>query len=212
MRPSPGIVDRDAVTVGPDLYLASTSPRRRALLAAACIPFALCEPGPEYLPGGGDEHTSVDGDPELLARERARRKGLGASLVDPTVPVLAVDTVVDLDGVELGKPSDRADAERMLRQLAGREHRVHTAHCLCLPAIGTCVEEVSHATVRCGPVVEASLRHYLDSGQWRGKAGSYGMQDDAQDFFALVDGAFDTVVGLHVPAVQRLLRTLRERS
>lgn len=196
----------------PDLYLASTSPRRKALLAAAGIPFALCEPGPEYLPGGGDEHTSVDGDPCALAAERARRKGLGARPPAPQVPVLAVDTVVDLDGVELGKPSDRAHAERMLRQLAGRTHLVHTAHCLSLSARGLHVEEVSHATVRCGPVVEASLQRYLDSGQWRGKAGSYGMQDDAQDFFALVDGAFDTVVGLHVPAVQRLLLALRGRS
>ena len=191
-----GIADRLVVTSVPDLYLASTSPRRKALLAAACITFALCEPGPEYLPGSGDEHTSVLGDPVALAAERARRKGLGAEPPDPGRPVLAVDTVVDLDGVEFGKPSDR----------------VHTAHCLSLPSRGLYVEEVSHATVRCGPVVEASLQHYLDSGQWRGKAGSYGMQDDAQDFFALVDGAFDTVVGLHVPAVHRLLAALRSRS
>jgi septum formation protein len=207
-----GIADRLVVTSVPDLYLASTSPRRKALLAAACITFALCEPGPEYLPGSGDEHTSVLGDPVALAAERARRKGLGAEPPDPGRPVLAVDTVVDLDGVEFGKPSDRVHAERMLRQLAGRMHRVHTAHCLSLPSRGLYVEEVSHATVRCGPVVEASLQHYLDSGQWRGKAGSYGMQDDAQDFFALVDGAFDTVVGLHVPAVHRLLAALRSRS
>lgn len=200
------------MTAVPDLYLASTSPRRKALLAAAGMSFALCEPGPEYLPGGGDEHTSVHGEPVALACERARRKGLGARPPVANVPVLAVDTVVDLDGVELGKPSDRAHAERMLRQLAGRTHRVHTAHCLSLPALGLHVEEVSHATVRCGPVVEASLQRYLESAQWRGKAGSYGMQDDAQDFFALVDGAFDTVVGLHVPAVQRLLQALRGRS
>lgn len=200
------------MTSVPALYLASTSPRRKALLAAAGIPFALCEPGPEYAPGGGDEHTSVAGDPSALAAERARRKGLGASPPTAHVPVLAVDTVVDLDGVELGKPSDRAHAERMLRQLAGRSHRVHTAHCLSLPARGLHVEEVTHATVRCGPVVEASLQRYLASEQWRGKAGSYGMQDDAQDFFALVDGAFDTVVGLHVPAVQRLLLALRRGS
>lgn len=206
-----GIADRLAVTSVPILYLASTSPRRKALLAAAGIAFALCEPGPEYAPGSGDEHTSMHGDPVALAVERARRKGLGSLPPESGRPVLAVDTVVDLDGLELGKPSDRAHAERMLRQLAGRTHRVHTAHCLSLPARGLYVEEVSHATVRCGPVAEASLQHYLDSAQWRGKAGSYGMQDDAQDFFALVDGDFDTVVGLHVPAVQRLVLAMRGR-
>jgi len=190
----------------PELWLASTSPRRSELLARAGLRFACCAPGPEY-PSGGDEHGSEPGEPAALALQRAARKGEGASVPDPTVPVLAVDTVVDLDGHELGKPRDRAQAEAMLRALAGRTHRVHTAH--WLGHGGRSWSVVATAVVACGEHAPGALERYLDSGQWRGKAGSYGVQDEAQGFFAVVAGAYDTVVGLHVPAVVELLALAR---
>lgn len=190
-----------------DLWLASTSPRRRDLLARAGIRFELCTPGAEYEAGAGGEHDSEAGDPAALAMARAARKGAGAVVPDPDVPVLAVDTVVELDGRELGKPRDRAEAEAMLRALAGRQHRVHTGH--WLGRGGCCWTALASATVACAAHDEQALQHYLDSGQWRGKAGSYGVQDDAQAFFRVVTGDFDTVVGLHVPAVRELLRQAR---
>lgn len=195
-----------------DLFLASTSPRRRALLEQAGLRFALCEPGPEYLPGSAGEFASEPGSPAAHATARAVRKALGANVPESGIPVLAVDTVVDLDGEELGKPADRDQAERMLRRLAGRRHAVHTAHCLWLPASGARGEALHSAVVACGLLEAERLGRYLDSGQWRGKAGSYGVQDDAQDFFRLVEGAFDTVVGLHVPAVRALLARLGRPS
>ena len=162
--------------------------------------------------GAGDEHSSEAGDPARLAQERAARKAVGAIVPEPRVPVLAVDTVVDLEGVELGKPADRDHAERMLRQLAGRIHRVHTAHCLRLAATGRVLTRTSHATVWCGPIDPVGLRRYLDSSQWQGKAGSYGLQDDAQSFFRLVEGSFDTVVGVHVAAVLAMLEEVGGRA
>lgn len=195
-----------------DLFLASTSPRRRELLTRAGIRFALCEPGPEYSCGGTDHTHQEVGEPTALALGRARRKALGATVLDPDVPVLGVDTVVDLDGRELGKPFDRGDAERMQRLLAGRDHRVHTAHVLVLPASGQCVDELASAVVACRVPSDADLARYLDSGEWRGKAGSYGIQDGSQTFLHLVSGSFDTVVGLHVDAVLRLLGRLRGRA
>jgi septum formation protein len=200
------------VSASLDLYLASTSPRRSALLQQAGLRFALCEPGAEYAPGGGDEHRSVQGDPLALAIERARRKGTGAIVPMSRAPVLAVDTVVDLDGHELGKPRDRDHAEQMLRLLSGRLHRVHTAHYLRCPVSGRTLERAASAVVACGPLDAARLARYLDSGQWRGKAGSYGVQDDAQDSFRVIDGSLDTVVGLNVPTVRELLQALRGPS
>lgn len=192
-----------------DLYLASTSPRRSALLTSAGFRFELCAPGPEYVSGGGHEHISERGEPITLAMERAVRKGLGAVVADPLIPVLAVDTVVDLDGQELGKPRDRGAAEVMLRSLTNRRHRVHTAHFLRLVHSGRTELLVSSAEVQCGQPDPAEFARYLDSEQWRGKAGSYGVQDDAQGFFRVVEGSFDTVVGLHVMAVRELLQRLR---
>lgn len=187
-----------------DLLLASKSPRRRQLLAAAGLRFEICEPGAEY-DGALTEHDSEIGDPRQLCALRARRKALGAR-GRGEVAVLAVDTVVDLDGRELGKAPDRAAAEVMLRALAGREHRVHTAH--CLRRGGLVVEELLTSTVACREPTQHELRLYLDSGAWRGKAGAYGIQDEQQSFLQLVEGAFDTVVGLHVPAVRRLLQAI----
>ncbi len=192
-----------------ELYLASTSPRRRQLLDRAGVRYALCEPGPEYEAGGASEHRSEAGDPLALAQERARRKAVGARSPDAHVPVLGVDTVVDLDGIELGKPRDRSEAERLLRCLAGRRHCVHTAHCLVVPASRRVAVACATSVVECGTPSPTVLQLYLDSEQWRGKAGAYGIQDEAQQFFSLVAGSFDTVVGLHVAAVVELLAAVR---
>jgi septum formation protein len=193
-----------------DLYLASKSPRRRQLLTEAGISFLLCEPGEEYV-DAACEHEGEVGEPRELAQSRARRKAFGARPDGDSVPVLAVDTVVDLQGCELGKASDRHAAQGYLKRLAGREHRVHTAHCLVVPGRGEqAFEELASSTVVARMPTEDQIARYLDSEQWRGKAGGYGIQDPAQDFLELVDGHFDTVVGLHVAAVQRLLMAFGE--
>ena len=70
---------------------------------------------------------------------------------------------------------------------------------------GHLVEEIADAVVECRAPDAAELERYLDSGEWRGKAGGYGIQDAGQSFLTLAGGAFDTVVGLHVGAVRRLL-------
>ncbi len=97
----------------------------------------------------------------------------------------------------------------MLRRLAGVEHHVHTAHCLFDPESGRVVEAMASASVGCNPIVEAELVAYLDSGDWRGKAGAYGIQDPSQSFLRIVHGPFDAVVGLHVDTVRQLLAQLQ---
>lgn len=194
----------------PELYLASKSPRRRQLLADAGFRFELCEPGAEYR-DGVHEHVCEAGDPRALCRARAERKARGAVAASRGAPVLAVDTVVDLGGDELGKAADRAAARAMLRRLAGRAHHVHTAHCLVWGGVER--TELVSAVVRCDELEDAALDAYLDSGEWRGKAGAYGIQDAAQSFLHLQDGAFDCVVGLHVATVRSLLtRVTREHG
>ena len=190
------------MSLAPDLYLASKSPRRSQLLAEAGIRFELCEPGQEY-EGRGHEHQSEVGDPRRLCRLRAERKARGAALARPVAPVLAVDTVVDVGGVELGKAADRGAARAMLRRLLGRTHEVHTAHCVVWRDVER--TEVVSATVRGDAVDDAAIERYLDTDEWRGKAGAYGIQDRAQSFLHLQAGAFDGVMGLHVATVRSLL-------
>ena len=180
------------------LILASTSPRRAALLTAAGIPFELGVPGPEPTAAGAPAERAV-------ARARSKAE-LAPRPEGAAVLVLGVDTVVDVDGEELGKPRDRAHAAAMLQRLCGRMHRVHTAHCLVDSRTGACRGELATAVVAGRAATAAEIDAYLDGGEWRGKAGGYGIQDRSQSFLTLAAGAFDTVVGLHVAAVERLLR------
>lgn len=183
------------------LALASSSPRRSQLLSAAGIAFVLAEPGPE---------PESSGTPPELAVARARSKACGAKLPPgQRLPLLGVDTVVDVTGREFGKPRDRAEAAAMLAALAGRRHCVHTAHCLYDPNTGQRHEELATAEVTCAVPSASELAAYLDSGDWRGKAGAYGIQDATQSFLTMHAGAYDTVVGLHVEAVRRLLLRMR---
>jgi septum formation protein len=179
------------------LWLASTSPRRRDLLRAAGIAFEPTEPGPE--PAG-------DGPPRQRAVQRARAKADGAAARDGLV--LGVDTVVELDGVEIGQAADPGEARAALLALSGREHRVHTAHCLLARGSGRRAEAVATARVRCAVLQPAQLERYLASGAWRGKAGSYGIQDAECGFMELVAGERDTVVGLSLRCVRQLLAEL----
>ncbi len=144
---------------------------------------------------------------------RAREKACGARFeAHAGLPVLGVDTVVDLEGVEFAKAESRAQAEDMLRRLAGRVHQVHTGHCLFDPATGWTEEELATAEVAFAVPSEAALAAWLDSGLWRGKAGAYGIQDPLAAFASLAAGALDTVIGMHVDAVLRLLARIETRG
>lgn len=181
------------------LYLASTSPRRANLLEAAGISFRLHPPGPETEGGARN--------PQDEAAARARQKALKAQRPQGPGHLLAVDTVVALDGRILGKATGQAEAEAMLRQLSGRTHAVHTAHCLVDLRSGAVVEAVTTAVVRCRPLDEGrELAAYLATGEWRDKAGAYGIQGAAGDFMELAAGDLDTVIGLSVSKVRELLR------
>ena len=181
------------------LFLASTSPRRRELLSRAGMEFELHPPGPE--PTG-------EGAPVERAVQRARAKALHAPPLPRPGLVLGVDTLVVCAGVEFGKPADRDTARAMLVGLRDREHEVVTAHCVADPASGRCVEATEISVVRCASLGADEIEAYLDGGDWTDKAGGYGIQSDAAAFMTLVRGHLDTVIGLHVPAVRRLVAAL----
>ena len=181
------------------LYLASTSPRRQELLRDAGIEFVLHPPGPE--PEGA-------GSPRDKAVFRARGKASTATTPENPGAILGVDTLVELDGEEMGKPTSRMAAADMLRRLMGRQHLVFTAHCLVDSHSGGSVEECAQAQVRCRPLEDVELQSYLDSHEWRDKAGGYGIQGVASGFMTLEGGELDTVIGLNLATLGRLLGRL----
>ena len=179
----------------PELVLASTSPRRAALLRQIEVPFRTCAPAV-------DEARRANESPRRYVCRMARAK---AQAVVADQPVLAADTVVLIDGRVLGKPADRAAGLAMLRTLSGREHEVLTA--LVLRAGGR--EETRLVRVR------VALRHigademaaYWATGEPADKAGGYGIQGIGGIFVYGICGSYSAVVGLPLAETEQLLRT-----
>jgi septum formation protein len=194
----------------PPLILASASPRRAELLAAAGIPFTVVvspAPEPERKPAG----IPVDLWPMCLAHMKASAVQGKLKTQHPkstTALILAADTIV-VDGQRiLNKARSRAHARAMLASLRGKTHRVITGVALL------CGDRVrlTSATALCRVrrVSDAFLARYLDSGLWRGKAGAYGIQDAHDPFITLLAGDITTVIGLPIPLVRRELASFRE--
>ena len=186
--------------VVPAIVLASASPRRYELLSSLGLSV-------EIAPSGYHEEAPDGVSPEGLAQVNAREK-LGAALAArplAALPVVAADTVVDVDGVVLGKPLGVEDAKRMLRLLSGRDHRVHTAFALALPDLAI-VEELSTTRVRFYPLAEDEIAAYVATGEPFDKAGAYGIQGRAAALVESIEGDFYTVMGFPLARFVRVLR------
>jgi septum formation protein len=138
---------------------------------------------------------------ERLAREKAGR----LAYEKPDAVVIGADTIVVLDGEILGKPADRADAVRMLRQLAGRTHTVHTA--VAVARSGRTVSGVESVEVTFRPLTESQIDSYVATGEPLDKAGAYGIQGFGATLVERVHGDYFAVMGL---ALGRLVGLLRE--
>ena len=180
------------------VILASTSPRRRELLALLHIPFEVRPPGCEELMV---PHRSA-GD---LVADFARAKADSVAVQDPEAMVLASDTLIDADEVALGKPRDLAEARTMLRHLAGRDHFVKTAVTAACRARHFEATEVSTARVWMKPFDVNVHEGYLATQDSLGKAGAYSIQGPGAELIERLEGDFTTVVGFPLRVVARLL-------
>jgi len=181
------------------LILASTSPRRRELLALLGIPFAVASPSFE-------ERLVPNRSAAQQVMSFALAKAQSIARHEPEAIVLGSDTVIELDHDVLGKPADLVEARAMLRRLAARDHYVHTA--VALVCSGRKVEAIalSTAVVRMKPFDELVHERYLATEESLGKAGAYSIQGKGGDLVDSIDGDFSTVVGLPLRLVAQLLR------
>ena len=125
--------------------------------------------------------------------------------------VLSADTVVACGRRILPKANDAAVAERCLRLLSGRRHRVYTGIALAAPG-GRRASRVVMTAVRFKRLSAEELDAYLACGEWRGKAGGYAIQGRAEGFTLSINGSYSNVVGLPLAATLDLLRGLGWRS
>ena len=172
----------------PELVLASASPRRIELLALIGIT------PDRILPADIDETPERDETPSRLAVRLARSKAEAVAAVAPDAVVLAADTVVAVGRRLLEKPADEAEATRFLTLLSGRNHRVFTG--VAVAAGGRIISRVVDTRVSFKVLSPAEIADYVADGDWRGKAGGYGIQGPAGAFVVRIVGSHPAVMGL----------------
>ncbi len=180
------------------LILASTSPRRHELLRAAGIDHVVRPAHVAELRQNGEA-------PEDFVQRLAQEKACALPL-SPGDTILGADTIVCLEGAVLGKPVDTVDAVRMLRGLAGRDHRVLTG--ICLRRGERTLTDFEETRVWFDTLSESEIAEYVRSGEPMDKAGAYAIQGYASRFITRIDGCYQNVVGLPVSLVYRYLKTL----
>lgn len=198
---------RADLPAGQRLILASGSPRRAQLLAAAGYEFTV------ELPGEGVEDEPAPGETaeQAVARLAYQKAADVVTRVQPGI-VLAADTLACCDGQLLGKPENREHAERMIRQLSGRTHYVLTGICLWQAPSDRRLVDVVRTDLEMTALDESTLRQHLDSMRWRGKAGAFGFQDD-NDWLRIIGGGSESnVVGLPMERLAVLLSRFDELS
>ena len=179
------------------IILASRSPRRAELLAAAGFDF-------EILAADVDETPLDVEDPAEYVERLAIEKASAVLALRPGACVLGADTTVTIDGHILGKPEHDADAVRMLRMLSGRAHLVHTG--VALASARGIKSAVDTTRVWFSAMTDEDISWYVATGEPVDRAGAYAIQGFASRFIPRIEGSYSNVVGLPLAVVSSILK------
>lgn len=183
------------------LILASASPRRRELLAAAGFRF-------EVRVSAVAENEDPAGDPREMSAGNALAKACAVAAENPDALVLGADTVVALGKRVFNKPADLAEAREMLRALGGNEHEVFTGVAFVCAAAGLRETRVISCRVKFRPLDDAAISRYFEIVDPLDKAGAYGIQGYGALLIRGIEGDYYSVMGLPVAPLYEILRGL----
>ena len=184
------------------IILASQSPRRIALLDLAKIDF-------EVLPSGYDEKIDKSMSIEEISKELAY--GKAKDVFDNTQgdrTIIGADTIVVKDNVIFGKPKDRAEAIKMLKEIQGDVHTVYTSLAILIEERGEYKEykEVVETDITVNPMTDAEIIEYIDQEEPYDKAGAYAIQSTFAKFIDDIEGNYMSVIGLPIDKVYKILK------
>lgn len=184
----------------PPVILASASPRRADLLNLLELNFTIV---PAQVEEVAHEHLT----PLEVCQLNAHRKARSVAKRFPDALVLGADTLVFRDNEILGKPRDRAEAERMMGRLQGRTHQVVTG--VCLMHLRRHRERIFAVStdVLFHPLNRRQIRDYLGKIHPLDKAGAYAIQDFGELIISEISGSYSNVVGLPVEQLRTELAT-----
>jgi septum formation protein len=187
------------------LILASSSPRRANLLRQLGLDF-------EIIPSSVEENVNGYRSPVRLVTSLAREKAAEVASQIANGVILGADTVVMLDGKQLGKPRDAAEATKMLTLLSGREHCVYTGFTLLHMPSRESITDYEVTRVKFRELSAEEVKAYVRSGSCFDKAGAYGIQDDfGAVFVERIDGCYYNVVGFPLTKFYLTWQKFRKR-
>lgn len=183
----------------PSLVLASASPRRLDLLKQIGIVPA------DVVPADINEAPLKNEKPRSLALRLACEKALSVSVDHKESFVLAADTVVAVGARILDKAEGEQQVRQYLALLSGRRHVVYGGISLIAPD-GKMISRVVETVVQFKRLMENEIDQYVESGEWQGKAGGYGIQGYAASYIKYIGGSYSNVVGLSLYDTMNMLQ------
>lgn len=182
------------------LILASTSPRRREILALLGVPFEVI--APKF-----DEQVSAHLTIENEVLEFALGKAQSVAHHYPDSIVIGSDTMILFDGKKIGKPVDEADARRILGLLSGKRHSIYTSVAIIDGSGGPGLHRVETVDVDMRSFNTGHIDRYLAAGESLDKAGAYSIQGEGRTLIAAMGGDYLAAVGMPLRPIADYLRS-----
>jgi septum formation protein len=182
------------------LILASSSPRRRQLLAEAGYEFTVVHPDIDESTYPADQIA-----PCKYVEQLALAKAKSVAEKYPDSLVIGADTIVDCRGEIIGKPADAEEARRIIQKLFGEPHKVITGLAICRIRDG--IEIVAHdcTTVYPKQLTQNQIDGHIKSGLWKDKSGAYAIKENGDEFIERIKGSLTNVMGLPMELLEQLL-------
>ena len=181
------------------ITLASSSPRRKALLEEAGLTFSIC-------PADIDEDIRKGESPREHTIRLAEEKAQVVAKKTNDSWIIGADTIVFIDNQILGKPSDINEARKMLNLLSGRYHTVVTAFCILNVSTGKTVKKAVESKVKIKKLADKEIEDYLKTGEPLDKAGAYAVQGVGNFMIEEIGGSYTNVVGLPTEELKDALK------
>jgi septum formation protein len=185
------------------LILASASPARRELLGRLALAF-------EVLPANIDEPTDFH-DPRTEVQTVSWLKAAAVAWRIDEGLILSADTIGWIDGAAIHKPTDEADARRILRQLGGREHELWTGVTLWRRPDDVQLIWQERSLVHLTALDDDEMTRYLASREWQNNSGAYAIREEGDPYVRVVQGSVTNVIGLPLETLARRLGWMMER-
>jgi septum formation protein len=179
------------------IILASSSARRKEILKQLGVKAEIIVPTIEETILKTPVETVVCNATRKAAWVYKNKKTIEKSII------IGFDTLVFLEGKILGKPEDKKDSVKMLKELSGKWHEVYTG--VAVLKDNTLFQDYDKSDVKFHQLTDSQISYYVDSGQSLDKAGSYGIQDNNMSFIETIEGSFSNVIGFPLEVSRNLL-------